>query len=79
LRFLFAQLAPSVSDKKRFRSTFWAYFFDDGDADKSVSDKIDHLMHPECHPSSEILTDLRHGSPFSCLTEEQRDIALQVI
>jgi hypothetical protein len=79
LRFLFAQIVPYVSDKDGFKSRFWTYFFDDGDTDESVGDKIDHLMHPECHPSPEVLTDLSHDQPLSSLTREQRKIALRII
>jgi hypothetical protein len=36
-------------------------------------------MHPECHPGSEVRTDLSHDQPLSFRTKEQQEIALRII
>jgi hypothetical protein len=60
-------------------SEFWKYFFDDNDTNDSIRATIDRLMRPADHTCSETLKDSGLDAPLSCLTDNQHDIAAQII
>jgi hypothetical protein len=78
LRFLLAQISPYVSDRRDLECEFWQFFFDVDDTDESVRRKLDGVLHPEACLSG-VLGAAGEDLTLACLTEGQRDVALQII
>jgi hypothetical protein len=78
LRFLLAQIAPYVSNRRDLECEFWQFLFDIGDTDDSVRRKLDEMLHPQACLTEAMSAD-SDDEPLACLTEGQRDVALQII
>jgi hypothetical protein len=80
LRFLFAQMAPYVSDREILEIEFWGHFFDVDDTYDAVKSKLNALILRDwLFNDVDAMVNDKISEPLSCRTPEQRYITSQII